>query len=159
MCNCSPSFRMWLLLSVWFRLQLLLFITLSQVVTGIFGCEAKSDVVSTFRTVTVPAQSKLPLLRTWCYLSTFSFSFYQDLAARKAELRSLESGNFDPLTAIAHFMPALVRRIQQEGRQVRQYSTVQQFSKHALVRLFVHRGLPLLAACSLSILAVPWYFL
>eukprot|EP00752_Nemacystus_decipiens_P012920 g11434.t1 len=41
----------------------------------------------------------------------------RDLAARKDELRTLESGKFDPLTAIGSFMPALVRRIQQEGRQ------------------------------------------
>eukprot|EP00903_Cladosiphon_okamuranus_P016265 g15001.t1 len=41
----------------------------------------------------------------------------RELAARQADLRSLETGNFDPLSAIAKYMPALVRRIQQEARK------------------------------------------
>lgn len=42
----------------------------------------------------------------------------QELAARREELRNLETGTFDPMTAIGAYMPALVRRIRQEARQV-----------------------------------------
>lgn len=45
-------------------------------------------------------------------------AYPQDLAALKTELRSLETERFNPLTAIAPYMPALVNRIAQEARQV-----------------------------------------
>lgn len=42
----------------------------------------------------------------------------QELTTLRTELRNLDAGAFNPLSAIASHMPGLVKYIQQEARQV-----------------------------------------
>lgn len=48
----------------------------------------------------------------------FSFSL-QELNARQADLRNLSTEAFDPLTALARYMPALVKTIAQNAHKVK----------------------------------------
>lgn len=43
----------------------------------------------------------------------------QDLKARRSELQSLDTSRFNPLSALGHHMPDLVREIRQQAAKVR----------------------------------------
>lgn len=62
-----------------------------------------------------------------CIISSFSILFScflvpysrQELNARKAELRSLDTEGFNPLTALGGYMPGLVQMIRQNVDKVK----------------------------------------
>ena len=43
----------------------------------------------------------------------------QELNARKADLRNIETEKFDPLTALGRYMPGLVQAIRQNANKVK----------------------------------------